>query len=234
MLTQQEISERFFSYFADTPQKDLAQRFDVQQSVISEWKTGKRRIPWNTLIEFAEEESIDLEWLFLGKVREKTAKTPAMERIIPAPARRLPMLRMLEYPTRGLAAADDSGRSAGPDTDEIGYPIRLPETMAFIPIVGESMAPVLLGGQYAVIDMNREGFEKDRGIVIVNILEDRSNPGMPEPVTGTFCKRCERGDGVLYFTSINNYPPFSAWEENCRIWPVLGVWFDDRGVAPFE
>ncbi len=178
---------------------------------------------------------ISLLWLLSGDgaMREKEAVPPQSESI-PVPSRRLPLMRMLEYPTRGLAAADDSGRTAGPDTDETGYPVRLPEYMAFVPIIGESMSPVLLGGQYAIIDMNREGFEKDRGIVIVNILEDRSNPGMPEPITGTFCKRCQRGDGVLYFTSINNYPPFSAWEENCRIWPVIGVWFDGKGVTPLD
>lgn len=136
------------------------------------------------------------------------------------------------FPIRGLAAADESGGSRVPDTDEVEDTITLPNGLTFVPIQGDSMSPVILNGQYAVIDSEREGFEVDGGIVVASILEPNAADDQKEPMTGTFVKRCYKGDGIYYFTSVNEYSPFSALIRNCRIWPVIGTWFADKGRVP--
>jgi Predicted transcriptional regulator len=138
------------------------------------------------------------------------------------------------WPVRGLAAADDSGGTRVPDTDDLDEPIIPPEGLTAIPVKGDSMSPVLLDGQYALIDAEREGFEVDGGIVVASIREPDYGDERSESMTGTFVKRCYKGDGIYYFTSINEYSPFDAWWDHCRIWPVIGIWFAGHGKPPKE
>lgn len=136
------------------------------------------------------------------------------------------------WPVRGLAAADESSGTRVPDTDDFGDPINPPPGLLGVPVKGDSMSPVILNGQYVLIDQSREGFETDGGIVVAAIREPDADDDRSEPMTGTFVKRCYQGDGIYYFTSINEYSPFSAWIDHCRIWPVIGVWFAGKGKPP--
>lgn len=138
-----------------------------------------------------------------------------------------------EWPVRGLAAADDSAGTRVPDTDEAGDSIQCPPGLTLVPVKGDSMSPLVLPGQYVMIDREREGFEVNGGVVVASILDPDWDNRERRP--GTFVKRCFSGDGFFYFTSINSaYSPFSAWQKHCRIWPVLGVWFAGRGRPPSD
>ena len=142
-----------------------------------------------------------------------------------------PFAGVSEWPVRGMAAADDSNGSRVPDTDESGDAIFCPPGLTLVPVQGDSMSPLVLPGQYVMIDREREGFEANGGVVVVSIADPDWE--RRERMPGTFVKRCFAGDGFFFFTSINSaYSPFSAWRENCRVWPVLGVWFAGRGRPP--
>jgi hypothetical protein len=152
---------------------------------------------------------------------------------IPAPKGKRFTFSGEEIPTRGLAAADDSGGSRVPDTDDFGEPIRFPSGLRGVPVVGDSMSPVILPGQYVEIDIEREGFERDKGIYVVSVREPEPDDDYPEPIIGTLVKRCERHENLYYLESINgSYSPFSVHVGHCRIWPVLGVWFGGKGSPP--
>lgn len=136
-----------------------------------------------------------------------------------------------EWPVRGMAAADDSNGSRVPDSDESGETLSCPPGIVLVPVQGDSMSPLVLPGQYVMIDKEREGFEQNGGLVVVSILDNDWE--RQEKMSGTFVKRCFKGEGFYYFTSINSaYSPFSAWQDHCRIWPILGVWFGGRGKPP--
>ena len=95
------------------------------------------------------------------------------------------------------------------------------------------MSPVILSGQYVEVDIEREGFEQDRGIYVVSVMEPEPGDDFPEPITGTFVKRCEHHENLYYLASINgDYSPFSVHVDHCRLWPVLGVWFGGKGTPP--
>lgn len=151
---------------------------------------------------------------------------------IPFPAGARPAVNLNERPTRGLAAADDSEGSRTPDTDEEGDPYWFPESLVLVPVMGDSMSPVILPGQYVGIDREREGFEKNDGIYVVSVVEPGPDDEYPEPRVGTFIKRCEQHENMYYLKSVGAYSPFSVHVDHCRIWPVLGVWYDDRGRPP--
>lgn len=148
------------------------------------------------------------------------------------PANQLVAKNEASFPIRGRAAADDSGGSRVPDTDETEDILSLPESLVFVPVQGDSMSPVVLDGQYAVIDQNREGFEVDGGIYVISVQEPDAADDQKEPMIGTFVKRVYQGDGIYYFTSVNEYSPFSALIRHCRMWPVIGVWFAGKGRVP--
>ena len=150
----------------------------------------------------------------------------------PIPAPGAPSLnRTGEWPVRGMAAADDSGGSRVPDSDEMDESVSSPLGLTLVPVQGDSMSPLVLPDQYVMIDREREGFEVNGGVVVASILD--SDWERRERMPGTFVKRCFKGEGFYYFTSINSsYTPFSSWQDHCRIWPVLGVWFGGKGHPP--
>lgn len=160
------------------------------------------------------------------------AEKLAAEKGLPAPIGHRPMPSNAEWPVRGLAAADDSGGSRIVETDDYGDPIYPPSGLLAVPVTGESMSPVVLGGQYVLIDMEREGHEVDGEIVVASILEPESGDDYPEPIFGTFVKRCFQRENLYYFASVNTFSPFSAHVDHCRIWPVIGVWFGGKGKPP--
>lgn len=193
---------------------ELAAMVGVSPQAFANWgrNDGVMRLP--------NAETLYLGYKALGMVAE-SAQTPG------APS----TTRMGEWAVRGLAAADDSSGSRVPDTDEPGEAVAYPAGLTLVPVQGDSMSPLVLPGQYVMIDRNREGFESNGGVVVVSIID--SDWERRERMPGTFVKRCFKGDGFYYFTSINSaYQPFSSWQDHCRIWPVLGVWFGGKGKPP--
>lgn len=187
---------------------ELAAMIGISPQAFANWgrNDGVARLP--------NAETLYLGYKALGLINEEAmAPTSA-----PMP------MRAGEWPVRGLASADEAAGSRAPNIDEGGEIISCPAGIVLVPVRGDSMAPLLSSGQYAVIDREREGFETNGGVVVASILDNDWE--RRERMPGTFVKRCFRGDGFYYFTSIDSTcPPFSSWQDHCRIWPVLGVWF---------
>ncbi|MCD7897476.1 MAG: helix-turn-helix domain-containing protein [Planctomycetaceae bacterium] len=136
------------------------------------------------------------------------------------------------WPVRGLAAADDTAGTRVPLTDDFDEPVDPPDGMMLVPVTGSSMSPLILSGQFAIIDAEREGLEVSGGIVVASIVEPEPGDPRSESITGTVVKRCYDLGDKYNFVSINNYPPFTAFKDHCRVWPVIGVWFGGKGKAP--
>lgn len=163
----------------------------------------------------------------------RTASSSQGEKLeLPFPAGARPAENLIERPVRGLAAADDSHGTRVPDTDELGEPYRFPESLVMVPVVGDSMSPIVQDGQYVSIDREREGFERDGGIYVVSVREPEPGDDYREDYTGTFVKLCAREENLYYLKSINAFSPFSVHVDHCRLWPVLGVWYGGKGVRP--
>lgn len=202
--------------FSHKKDLELAAMIGISPQAFANWgrNDGVVRLP--------NAETLYLGYKALGMINE-TAAPPG------APANGRPG----EWPVRGLAAADDSSGSRIPSADDIGDSLAVPAGLILVPVQGDSMSPIILPGQFVMIDKDREGFEANGGMVVASIMDNDWE--RREKMVGTFVKRCFKGDGFYYFTSVNSaYSPFSAWQDHCRIWPVLGVWYGGRGVPAAE
>ncbi|MCC8190444.1 MAG: S24 family peptidase [Planctomycetes bacterium] len=202
--------------FPNKKDLELAAMIGISPQAFANWgrNDGVMRLP--------NAETLYLGYKALGMLAENTPSPPG------APGSGI---RNGEWPVRGMAAADDSHGSRVPDSDELGESIPYPPGLTLVPVQGDSMSPLVLPGQYVMIDKEREGFEANGGVVVVSIVD--SDWERREKMSGTFVKRCFKGDGFYYFTSMNSsYSPFSSWSDHCRIWPVLGVWFGGKGKPP--
>ncbi len=211
----------------------LAEKLGSTEGAVRKWlKDGS--LP-GVLVKLLVSYGASEDYILLGK-GDILVPTPIAPAGIPLASAIQIETRVLEreWPVRGLAAADDSGGRLAPMEDDFKEPVTPPPGLLLVPVQGDSMSPVVLPGQYVAIDQEREGFEVDGGIVVAYIEDPPGEDERRESMIGTFVKRCYRGDGVLYFASVNDYPPFSAWEDHCRIWPVIGVWFAGKGKPPVE
>ena len=145
------------------------------------------------------------------------------------------------FPVIGRAAADESqGQRAGffPDDPERQWdPVTIPETTCMVEIIGNSMSPVLLNGQYALLGpMHTPPFDQPRNydIVVADVqVEDEEQEGSDKRWEVVYCKRIIDASDVWVFLSINaTGVPFTIAKTNCRTWPVVGVWFAGKGEPP--
>ncbi len=190
---------------------ELAHMIGISPQAFANWgrNDGIARLP--------NAETLYLGYKALGMINDTSTAAPG------SPAHSRPG----EWQVRGRAAADESAGSRVPDAEEPSEPISTPPGLTLVPVQGDSMAPVVVNGQYVMIDLDREGFEQNGGLVVATIID--SDWERRERMPGTFVKRCFKGDGFYYFTSVNSsYAPFSSWQDHCRIWPVLGIWFDNK------
>lgn len=143
----------------------------------------------------------------------------------------------------GKAAADETqGARAGffpPDPEAQFDEIFIPEFTSAVEIIGDSMSPVLLNGQYALLGPEYVGTydqPKDYEIVVADVeIKDDSQEAIDKRWEGVYCKRIVDAGDTWLFLSINHTgTPFTIAKANCRIWPVVGVWFAGKGVPPEE
>lgn len=143
----------------------------------------------------------------------------------------------------GSAAADESqGSRAGifpADASQIWDEVEIPETTHFVKVKGDSMAPVLLDGQYAMVGPEHYGSHdqpQNREIVVAEVtVREHEQAGSDARWEGVYVKRVEDGDSVWVFHSINiTGESFSVAKGNCRLWPVIGVYFAGKGKPPRE
>ncbi len=136
------------------------------------------------------------------------------------------------------AAFEGGGALPGLMSDDAGdqYDIEIPETTYFVKISGDSMSPLLLDGQYAMMgpEYLRNSTPPERSIVIAQVtVNDTEQAGSDGEFEGVYCKRIIDGESCWWFRSINPaYRDFSILKTDCRLWPVLGVWFAGHGVPP--
>lgn len=147
------------------------------------------------------------------------------------------------FPAHGKAAAKDksNGTYGGFSEDQyvVWDDITIPETTHFIQVSGDSMDPMVLDGQYVMVGPEHFGKNsqpKHKEIVIVQVsIVDEEQAGTDGDWEGVYCKRIQDAGDFWLFTSINpTGESFTAEKENCRIWPVIGVYFAGRGRIPEE
>jgi transcriptional regulator with XRE-family HTH domain len=257
-LNWKEIIERLFFLYQVKTQEDLGRRLLVSQDLVSKWMRGMTRPTWDLMARVVLETGCSWEWLLAGKsgdapagrlITEILAAHPGSPSALP-PDNALPprangpvdfVLHAGAIPVVGEAAADETrGRKAGflpPDPEARYDELHFPETTAAVRIIGDSMAPVLLGGQYALIGPEYLGnFDRpgDHDIVVVDVgIRDDVRGASDARWTGTYCKRVVDGGEVWFFLSVNPVGvPFTVAKANCRLWPVIGVWFAGKGEPP--
>lgn len=151
------------------------------------------------------------------------------------------VLEAKDLPVVGKAAADEThGSRAGffpPDPEARFEQMAIPETTSAVEIIGDSMSPVLLNGQYALLGPEYIGpydQPKNYDIVVADVeVKDGEQDGSDTRWEGVYCKRIVDAGDIWVFLSINTTgTPFSAAKANCRIWPVIGVWFAGKGKPP--
>ena len=247
------LPDRFFSLFPRYKQREIAEYLypeegsDKKQSQISRWKTRREPIPWDALERVVEKGLADWNYLLSGSGDSQTANVPASNQVekqeeaptkalkfpplvdIPGPSGKRFSFSGDQLPTRGQAA----GGRAGIEFDDYGEPRVMSNGLLGIPVHGDSMSPVILDKQLALIDMEREGFETNDGIYVVYVQEPGPQDERKEQITGTFVKRVQWEEDTYYLKSANDaYSPFPVYVDHCRIWPVLGIWFDGMGQPP--
>ncbi|MCX7933846.1 MAG: S24 family peptidase [Planctomycetota bacterium] len=134
-------------------------------------------------------------------------------------------------PIMGYAAADESGYRCVNFLQTKTGEQDIPKQIMAIEIVGNSMAPIILHRQYALILPDPDPDPPNGAIVIAEVHErDGEEKDPPEH----YCKRIQIAGDRYYFLSQCPYSSltFSSRRDKCRIWPVIGVWFGGRGRPP--
>jgi transcriptional regulator with XRE-family HTH domain len=238
-LNQKEILKRIFSVYHVSTQQELGDKLGVSQDLISNWNTGKAAPTISVLEKIVIEKNVSWQWLLAEDAEHQVPPSAPNAARIREPINFV--LNAKGIPVVGEAAADETqGRKAGflPADAEARYDeLRFPETTAAVKIIGDSMAPLLLGGQYAFIGPEYMGnFDNPRNyeIVVVDVeIRDEERAEADARWTGTYCKRIIDGGDVWVFLSIApTGVPFTVAKSNCRLWPVLGVWFAGMGEPP--
>lgn len=249
-----EINKRFFSLIGEKKRIELAALLGVGQSMISTWVTGKKQVPWDKLAYAKELSGKSWDWM-LGATEDAGLDDEISSINQPTPPEDMPQPNALlpaniddekpaqRFPALGKAAAKDkfNGNHGGFSEDQyvVWDDITIPETTHFIQVSGDSMDPMILDGQYAMVGpqyFGKDAHLKSREIVIVQVsIADEGQAGMDGPWEGVYCKRIQDGGDIWHFTSINPAgESFTAEKANCRIWPVIGVYFAGRGRIPEE
>ena len=174
---------------------------------------------------------------FLGNLEEWFGITGLKEMYLEGAMNQISALKIdtitdLEnVPIIGRAAADTSEFTKTEFLQDIIGRIDLPETLKAVEIQGDSMAPVVLSGQYALIS-SQDDKPLANSIVVAEIKE---RDGVALEAPEYYCKRAIVTDGTAYLSSQNpttKTPMFSS--NRFRLWPVVGVWFGGKGKAPAE
>lgn len=216
--------------------KDAAEAWGCQAQSWTNFEAGRKAFKADEIIRFSKLLGVEAGWLLTGQVS-------------PAPnATSIPntVTECVDLPLIGYAAADnDSASRAQIEAQPVDQLHLLKEHYQLIEVIGDSMEPVVLNGQYVVI-----GSEILPGITIkrsgwLGVLQiDLTNADFPEPIArdagesglATFCKRIHKvGDDYLLCTSINSAAcqPFTVMRQNVvHLWPVKGVLFGNKGSSP--
>lgn len=216
--------------FGCTNRSEWARQIGCREGSIADWESGADIN--NRALAAIVKRGGSLAYLLLGD-GSPISKHPVVNA---APAIVIQNPRA-EITVIGYAAADNVHASKAQmlqpqDMDEECPRILMSPHEALVRIMGDSMAPVILDGQYAVIEYQEfPPSPRNGSLVIVRI--DEGEDGKYERYPGYYCKRFQDGGSMAIFTSVNvdpiRHPPFSALKANCRMWEVTGVRFAGQG-----
>ncbi len=233
---------------------ECARAYGVLPQNWTKIETGKVRFDSEELYRLAGFFQVDPAWLLTGRNAQSKAQQeqPAEAEVQEGPRPAFNAARWNNdvdiaasahaFRVVGEAAADESRGSRagyfGENDRTIWDNVEVPETTRFVRIIGDSMSPVLLGGQYAMVGPEYTGSSAphDRDIVVASVfVEDNEQDELDRQWEGVYCKRVvDEGDYWL-FVSINPIgAPFTILKSHCRLWPVIGVWFAGKGKPPLE
>lgn len=231
----------------------------ASKNTVLRYLSGDSEPSVSEVLRVSEVTGYDVSWIMTGKIAgdralkqvEKPEEPPAHVKPQPAPDPLLTAfpagaIKMKPRPakianpewwqndsptwqvTGGAAAGSPDGGWQGDEYhDEAVVP---PEGITLVPVGGDSMEPLLLPGQYALIDKEREGFEVNGGLVVAVIVGNDN-----DMASQTYVKRCYVENDVYRLVSINKqYQPFAVKRSQCRIWPVIGTWYAGKGKPPRE
>lgn len=124
----------------------------------------------------------------------------------------------------GRAAADTSDMTKTELIQDVIGTINAPNTLKAIEVHGDSMSPILLHGQYALITV-QDNHPRQGSICVAEIME-RDGKLLNEPEY--YCKRVLFADGTAIFQSQNAEATPVFTSNKYRLWPVHGVWFNGK------
>lgn len=220
----------------------------------SRLETGNASFDQDEIFMYAAFFGVDPAWLLTGREinhvslpsmseeRERATVDLPESNVIRAPDGVDIMVAPESLPVVGAAAADETaGRHPGvlpEDAGRIWEDVIIPRSSRMVKVIGDSMSPVILGGQYAIIGEETvpPAVPRNRDIVMAEVADGGSGqPGSVRRWEGVYCKRVADAGASWLFTSINvTGKPFTVQKRNCRLWPVIGVWFAGQGVPPEE
>ncbi len=67
LLNFKEINERFLSLFDNLSRAELATLFAVSLTAISNWHTGRKKVPWDKLAYAVQSKNVTWDWLLDGR-----------------------------------------------------------------------------------------------------------------------------------------------------------------------
>ncbi|MBN2712146.1 MAG: hypothetical protein JXR97_06875 [Planctomycetes bacterium] len=229
-------ARRLQEYFGEEIFSEIGRKTDISRVQVSSMLQGESSIS-EKMLKYVAENGGDVNYILTGN--KSVGKT-----VISATPNTVTHCHNL--PLIGCAAADNQEASRAIIEPQAVEEIQLiKEHYQAIKILGNSMEPVVLDGQYVMIGseiMPGSEIRKNGWIGVVQI--DLKNTDFPEPVSkdtgvdgiATFCKRINKvGDDMLLLSSINSSvcQPFTVMRCNIiHLWPVHGVFFAGQGVAP--
>lgn len=238
-----------------------AERLGVSSAVWSHYENTKRlqNSTLEKLAKFFKVKVTDLISTETGNTNESEAVANTLDRLeAPPKSRRMKArpnanaLRLLDYDKEegeprhfrvvGEAAAFEGNGARvggfGENDRSIWEDVEIPGETYFVRAIGDSMSPLILDGQYAMVgpEYLRGAAPKDGDIVVAEVkANEPEQAGSDAPWEGVYVKRVFNAESTWLFRSINPaYQDFPIHKNDCRMWPVIGVYFAGKGKPPKE
>lgn len=210
------LGEELDRLLPEAGRSERAKRFGVAETTLANWEAGAsiRNDALAKLVGMGA----DVLYILTGSQRPPSEPLQTQ-------------LAVDGLPVVGSAAADDSGFERTEFFQEITETKELPGGLKLVRVQGDSMSPVVIDGQWVMIDAESER-PPHGGIVVAQI---RERDGRLLDGYEYYCKRAFVEGDRITFLSVNvniGSPPFIASLRNCRLWPVIGVYFGGQGKAP--
>ena len=230
LFDTKKINDNFFALFGAKTPLEIASFVGVGLSAVYSWKRGDKQVPWDKLALAKELSGKSWDWL-LGAEAEISSTQTLVANIPPSNAIRRKgdqdaAHHVLHLKSVGDAAALEKGsglRGIFDDGASFWDEEEIPETTHLVRIRGDSMSPMIMHGQYAMVGpeylVANGDVPGERAIVIAEIaVQENDIGGVDSELEGVHCKRIQDAGDFWCFTSINpTGASFSTAKDNCRL-----------------